>query len=107
MGTTLWRPPRPHRGWQRRFSGGGWGGRLQDWRVLVLRRVWRVGRLFAISASIFSMGKLVGAMEFAWDPKGTMRGLVKMSINADPDARPEALPPDSKEARRVRSLPPS
>ena len=81
----------PSRRHQRRHTSGGGSdasGERSWWtfykwkfhgRALpLLRTVWRFGRLLMIGGSIYSMGKLSGAIEFAWDPKGSMEAMIDM-----------------------------
>ena len=59
-------------------------GTLQPWQIR-LRLFYRFTRMVVFGYTIFSVGKHVGAIEYAWDPVGFMRNQIRNAISVDVD----------------------
>jgi hypothetical protein len=67
-----------------------------------LRLMWRFGRIVVLGFSIFSLGKVYGAMEYAWDPEEFTKEQLRGCISVDPGKEETpVLPEGSKEVQRV------
>ena len=96
----------------RRRGGTQWQQFKQFWRELrdrrlskemyYLRLMWRFGRIVVVGFSIFSLGKLQGSIEYAWNPEGFTKDMLRGSLSVDDDKTDmPVLPSNSKEAQRV------
>ena len=71
-------------------------------KMYYLRLMWRFGRIVVLGSSIFLLGKVYGAMEYAWDPEEFTKEQLRGCISVDPGKEETpVLPEGSKEVQRV------